>query len=125
MNTANLLLVAYFSMSLAGCNMNSVHDERPARIVEPTEESRAELKRVVRDMLFGADVMLAEDALTESSVLIVERNRIRGIENRPLSGRDLGRPERFRLVTTGDRCVLIHENDDARYELLETECVPE
>ncbi|HLU06006.1 MAG TPA: hypothetical protein VKZ91_05565 [Woeseiaceae bacterium] len=125
MNTANVLLVLYFLLTLAGCNVNAVHDERPARIVGPTEESRAELARAVSEMLFGADVMLAEDALTESSVLIVERNRIRSIENRPLSGRDLGRPERFRLVTTGDRCVLIHENDEARYELLETNCVPE
>ena len=125
MNTANVLLVLYFSLSLAGCNMNAVHDERPARIVEPTEESRAELKRVVSDMLFGADVMLAEDALTGSSVLIVERNRIRNLDNPPLSGRDLGRPERFQLVTTGARCVLIHENTEARYELLETDCAPE
>ena len=105
--------------------MNAVHDERPARIAEPTGESRAELRRAVSDLLHGADVMLDDNALTTSSVLIVERNRIRTLDNRPLSGRDLGRPERFRLVTTGDRCVLIHENDDARRELLETDCAPE
>jgi hypothetical protein len=118
-------LILLFTMSLAGCNLNGVHDERPALIVAPTAESRAELERAVSEMLHGADVMLADDALTASSILVVERNRIRSMENRPLSGRDLGRPERFRLVTTGDRCVLIHENDDARRELLETECVPE
>jgi hypothetical protein len=125
MNTANALLVLYSTLSMAGCNMNAVHDERPARIVEPTGESRAELRRAVNDLLHGADVMLADDALTESSVLIVERNRIRSLDNRPLSGRDLGRPERFQLVTTGDRCVLVHENDDERRELLKTQCLPE
>jgi hypothetical protein len=112
-------------LAATGCKMNSVHEERPARIVNPTGESRAELKRVVSDMLFGADVLLADDALTDSSVLIIERNRIRGLNNPPLSGRDLGRPERFQLVTTGTKCVLIHESDQARYELPGTECVAE
>lgn len=109
----------------AACKVNPMHEERPARIVNPTPESRAELQRVVSDMLFGADVALADDALTTSSVLIVERRRIRNLESPPLSGRDLGQPEHFRLVTTGKQCLLIHENDRARYELLETECVAE
>lgn len=125
MNAENVLPVLFCALAFAGCNMNAVHDERPARIVEPTQESRTELRRAVSDLLHGADVMLADDALTESSVLVVERNRIRSLDNRPLSGRDLGRPERFQLVTTGDRCVLIHENDDERYELSETDCLPE
>ena len=109
----------------AGCNMNSMHEERTARIVNATDESRAELKRVVSDMLFGAEVLLADDALMDSSVLVIERSRIRGLNNPPLSGRDLGRPERFQLVTAGTKCVLIHENDQARYELPNTECVAE
>lgn len=124
MKTA-ILFPALFFLSLAGCRMNVVRDERPAVIVEPTGESRAELKRAVSELLSGRDVMLAENALTESSVLVVERNRIRSLDKPPLPGRDLGRPERFRLVTTGERCVVIHENDDERYELLKTECVAE
>lgn len=102
-----------------------LHGDQPALIVNPTAESRAELKRVVSDMLFGAEVMLAADALTESSVLIVERKKIRSLQNPPLSGRDLGHPERFQLLTTGTECVLIHETNHARYELLETDCIPE
>jgi hypothetical protein len=112
-------------MLAAACKLNPAHLERPARIVEPTPESRAELERVVGDMLFGADVTLADDALTTSSVLIVERSRARSLDAPPLSGRDLGQPERFQLVTTGPGCALIHENDQARYELLETKCVAE
>jgi hypothetical protein len=125
MNHSTLLRFLGMALSLAGCKTAAVHEERPALIVDPTPESRAELERVVSDMLFGAEVMLADDALTDSSVLIVERNRIRRLDNPPLSGRDLGRPERFQLVTAGNRCVLIHENDEARYELQETRCVPE
>jgi hypothetical protein len=99
--------------------------DHPAVLVNPTAESRAELERVVSDMLFGADVTLADDALTETSVLIVERRKVRSMENPPLSGRDLGSPERFRLYTTGTQCVLVHESDHARYELLDVECAPE
>ena len=109
----------------AGCNMNSVHEERAALIVNPTDESRAELKRAVSDMLAGAEVLLAGDALTDSSVLVIERNRIRGLNSPPLSGRDLGRPERFQLVTNGTECLLIREKDQSRHELLNTECVAE
>jgi hypothetical protein len=120
------------ALALAACKATapaseeiSLQDGRPAVIVDPSAESRAELQRVVSDMLSGAEVTLAGDALTETSVLIIERARIRSLENPPLSGRDLGRPERFQLRTTGTECVLIHENSDARYELYETDCVPE
>ena len=112
-------------LGLAGCKTNPTHEVRPARVVNPTPESRAELQRAVSDMLHGADVALADDALTTSSVLIVERRRSRSLESPPLSGRDLGQPAHFQLVTTGNDCVLIHENDRARHELLETECVAE
>lgn len=103
----------------------SLKGDEPAVIVNPTAESRAELQRVVSDMLFGAEVMLADDALTQSSTLTIERQRIRSLDSPPLSGRDLGEPERFRLLTTGTECVLVHAPDKARYELVETDCVPE
>jgi hypothetical protein len=125
MNFRTITLLGGLALFGTACKMNSMHEERPARIVKPSAESRAELRRVVSDMLFGAEVTLADDALTDSSVLIVERNRIRNLDNPPLSGRDLGKPERFQLVTTGKQCVLIYESDRARHELLETECVAE
>lgn len=134
MNASALLRLgvsACAACALAACRTAPPPDEpslagdQPALIVNPTPESHAELERVVSDMLFGAEVTLSKDALTESSVLVVERARIRSLENPPLSGRDLGRPERFRLLTTGTECVLIHESNHARYELPETDCVPE
>jgi hypothetical protein len=125
MSFRGLSILAFAALLGAACKTNPVHEDRPARIVNPTPESRAELERVVSDMLFGADVTLAEDALATSSVLIVERSRPRSLDNPPLSGRDLGQPEHFQLVTTGKQCVLIHESDRARHELLETECMAE
>ena len=43
----------------------------------------------------------------------------------PLTGRDLGRPEHFRLVLSGSRCVLLHQETEARLQLTETSCVAE
>lgn len=104
---------------------NEGNREVPARIVNPNDASRVELERVVSDMLFGADVTLAGDALTEYSVLILERSRARSMANPPLSGREMREPERFQLVTDGERCFLLHGEGRARYELRDTECVAE
>ena len=85
--------------------------EVPARLDKPTPE----LARAVSAVLGGAPVTLAADALTRDSVLIVEK---------PLTGRDLGRPERFHLVKAGNDCVLVHERTGARTRLRSTTCVP-
>lgn len=125
MKPAAITLLCCATVLVCACKSMPAKGDQPAVIVNPTAESRAELQHVVSDMLFGADVLLADEALTETSVLIIERQRIRSLQNPPLSGRDLGRPERFQLFTTGTGCVLVHESNHARYELAEVECVPE
>ncbi len=138
MSAGRLALASCLLAGLAACKVTpaadrsspavkpaSSGDERPAVIVNPTPESRAELEHVVSDMLFGARVTLPMDALTKSSVLVLERERIKRLGQPPLMGRDLGKPERFRLLTTGSGCILVHESNDARYELPATDCAPE
>lgn len=97
----------------------------PAIIVNPTATSRAELQRAVSEMLSGTKVLLADDALTNSSVLTIEHRRIGSLDQPPLSGRDLGAPQRFHLLLTGTGCVLVHESDHAAMPLPKTHCVPE
>ncbi len=97
----------------------------PAVIARPTPESRAELQQAVSRMLSGAEVLLADDAFTGSSLLTIERRRLGSRDNPPLSGRDLGTPERFRLLLTGTGCVLLRESDESTVALPETDCVPE
>ena len=65
----------------------------------------------------GREVRLAGSALTDDSLLIIEPAH--------LMGRDLRRPEQFRLVLSGSTCVLLHQGVDARYELTETNCTAE
>jgi hypothetical protein len=91
-------------------------EDVPAVIDKPTAESRAELTRAVRSALNGAPVRLADDALMKDSRLIIEK---------PHTGRDMGKPEHFRLVKSGTGCVLVHERTGQRTTLASTSCLPE
>lgn len=120
-----LLVLTACKVSPPAADVATRPGDQPAVIVQPTAASHAELEQVVSDMLFGAQVTLPRDALTDSSVLVVERERIESLGQPPILGRDLGRPERFRLFRSGAGCVLIHESNGARYQLPKTDCAPE
>ena len=100
---------------LLACASSFAQPEVAAVIDQPTQQSRAELARAVSSVLHGAPVTLADDALTRDSLLIIER---------PLSGRDFGRPENFRLLKAGKQCTLVHERTGARTTLASTTCQP-
>jgi hypothetical protein len=97
--------------------------EVPALIVNPTAESRAALLQAVRSALNGASVTLADEALTGESTLAIERTVRRDAAGRRVQGRELGLPERFRLVKSGGSCVLVHERTGRRSVLDHTQCV--
>lgn len=109
--------------ALAGCSAEPLPDGVPALIVEPDAASRQELQQVVQTALNGASVALAPDALTADSVLSIEHGAPRGLDAPPATGRQLGRPETFRLLLDGPQCVLVHERTGLRWLLLETTCV--
>lgn len=109
---------------MAACPARPGPPDVPAVLTRVTTESRAELVRVVSDALNGASVTLAADALVHEDTLIVERAPRRDAEGRPLDGRDTGRPERFRLVSSGSRCVLVHERTSRRWTLSSATCSP-
>jgi hypothetical protein len=91
-------------------------------ITEPSPSSRAELEQAVSAALNGATVSLRDDALTRENTLVVERIRHRDPSGLLIEGRDLGAPERFRLVKNGDQCVLVHEKTGRRFPLSQTTC---
>lgn len=109
----------------AACRHQEPRDGDPARLLGADPGARAEIEGVVEHALNRADVLLAEDALTGSSWLVIERRRTGFVEDKPLPGRDLGRPERFRLLTDGERCWLRYERDGRRYELERASCARE
>lgn len=88
----------------------------PAVIVEASPRSRAALLQAFTDLLGGAQPLLADDALTRESALVITR--------RHSEGRDSGTPaERFMLVKIGGRCALLRESTGQRAFLVETKCV--
>ena len=98
--------------------------EQPALIAAHTEQSHAELARVVSAAFNGQPVTLADDALTRERVLTVERRTPPGPQGRAATGRTLEAPERLNLVLRGTRCFLVREADGREWELNEARCVP-
>jgi hypothetical protein len=115
-------LTVLAALALHACHGRSALRDAPALITNPTSESSAELARVVSDALNGAAVTIADDALTSDSVLIIERVPRRDSQGRLLDGRETDRPERFMLVKSGSRCVLVHERSGRRWPLVSATC---
>ncbi len=121
-----LVLLGALSTSLYGCRKKTVPTEQdqPARIIEADAASRAALQNAVNTALH-TEVMLASDALTETSVLVIERNPPRSLQGHPTQGRIMEAPIQFRLVRHGEDCILVDQRDRSRYPLENTRCEAE
>lgn len=96
--------------------------DAPAVIVRPTAASRADLARAVSRALGGAPVRLADDALTHDSLLIIGPTQPRDARGLPLNGRELGRPQHFRLLRRRSHCTLLHIESGRSQVLRHTAC---
>lgn len=108
-------------LAAAGCKHVAPDASDPAVIVDPTEASRASLQAAVNEAL-DSEVLLADDALTSTSILTVERKMPQSISGSPAQGRTMEPPVRFDLVTNGSDCVLVDSRDGSRYLLAGTRC---
>jgi len=118
------LLIAALAVGITGCRTVATEPDRAARIVNADDTSRAALQRAVNDAL-NTNVTLADNALTESSLLIIERSPPRSMQNLPTQGRNMDVPIQFRLVINRDDCILIDQRDRSRYLLEDTTCEAE
>jgi hypothetical protein len=118
---ASLLAIACF---LAGCKNVAPDVDQPAVIVDASGASRTSLQQTV-DAVLGTNVLLADDALTDTSVLIIERKLPQSIEGSPAQGRNMEMPVQFLLVTDGSKCILIDQRDGSRHILADTRCIAE
>ena len=118
------LLIAALAVGVTGCRTVETEHDRAARIVNADDNSRAALQRAVNDAL-NTNVTLADNALTESSLLIIERSPPRSMQNLPTQGRNMDVPIQFRLVINRDDCILIDHRDRSRYLLEDTKCEAE
>ena len=88
----------------------------------PNDASRASLNAAVNNALDG-NIMIADDALTDSNILIIEKGAPRTAQGRLATGRNMDMPVQFKLVMSDSTCVLIDTRNDTRYPLSETDCV--
>ncbi|MDH3756198.1 MAG: hypothetical protein OEV10_06475 [Gammaproteobacteria bacterium] len=110
---------------ISGCQTMNAASDVPALIAAPDDASRAALRQTVSAIFGGQDVPLADNALTKSSLLLIERDPRGSLDAPPATGRVMEEPIRFRLVKSGDECVLVDLRDESRHLLSDTTCVPE
>jgi hypothetical protein len=111
-------------LAVGACKNVAPDADQPAVIINADDASRAVLQQTVNSVL-GTDVLLADDALTDSSMLIIERRIPQSIDGSPAQGRIMETPVQFRLVTDGSNCALIDQRDGSRHLLANTRCVAE
>lgn len=121
---ARNLIAASLALTTLGCQTFGSNVDTPARIVNPDDASRAALQDAV-NTAFGTNVTLADDALTDSSLLTIERNPRPTIDNPNPQGRNMEMPFQLRLFINGTDCVLVDQRDNARYILANTSCEAE
>ena len=124
MKVVNAILGTLLWFTLTGCQTVNTDLDRPARIVNADAYSRAALQSAVNEAL-GREVMLADDALTDTSLLTIERWPAGTMENPVPQGRSLEKPIHFRLVINGSDCILIDQRNESRHMLKNTECLAE
>ncbi len=109
---------------LAGCQTMATGTDVPARITSPSAASQAALQNAVNDALH-TEVLLAASALTTSSILVIERNPPRSMQNQGATGRNMDAPMRFHLVLNNSECILVDQRDESRHLLEDTTCAAE
>ena len=115
------LPAAFASFCLAGAWAAATPTSAPAAIIDSTASSRTDIRQAVTAAL-GTKVLIADDALTTSSLLIIDRRPQNTIDGRIGSGRILDPPETFQLVLDENQCILVHRRTEEAYPLENARC---
>ena len=110
---------------LAGCRTLASDPDMPALVIQPDANSRAALQATLSGLFGGIEIRLADDALTHSSLLTLAVGAQSALVDPVAGGRIVTEPYRFRLVQTGQDCILIDLRDHSRHRLADTACKPE
>jgi hypothetical protein len=117
------IIVVSCVLVLCAC-ASIAQQSQPALLIEPSAQSHDELVHVVSGALSVPTIMIADDALTRDAMLVIDRAPARDASGQQLSGRDVGRPEQFQLVSVGSRCELVHLKTQKHYVLTKVRCKP-
>lgn len=107
---------------LSACQMTSSQVAKPAVLINSGAEVRQEISEAVIAMTGFSSVALADQDLTKSSELVVERKRQKTTKGDLIQGRDLELPHSFQLVRQNGQCWLVHQTTDQRLLLKKAQC---
>ncbi len=111
------------SVCLFGCGNSTLKIDTDAVIKNPTKESRTELAKIIASALNRTSIVLADDALTADSQLIIDRKALHDPSISKAMGRRIDKPYRFYLKTDGKRCILVQDGSENRWVLHKAQCV--
>ncbi|MDE0755553.1 MAG: hypothetical protein OSB26_12945 [Woeseiaceae bacterium] len=109
---------------MLGCQTVEPDYDKPARIINVDDASRSALQNAVNTAI-GTNVTLADNALTDTSLLTLENRPPRSMTNPNPQGRIMEMPIQFQLIKNGNDCILINQRDRSRQVLSGTSCEAE
>jgi hypothetical protein len=109
---------------MLGCQTVEPDYDKPAHIIDVDDASRSALQQAVNAAI-GTNVTLADNALTDTSLLTLENRPPRTMENPNPQGRIMEIPIQFQLIKNGNDCILIDQRDRSRQVLSGTSCETE
>ena len=121
----NLGILVVLIAQFTGCAHQPVDVDVPATITNPSKATYQELEQILSTALKGMPVILADDALTKSDRLIIERKMQFDPQGNPIMGRELGTPYQFRLVKRNNTCILVNATSGDRWPLVKAKCTTE
>jgi hypothetical protein len=95
---------------------------KPAVLTNPGAEVKLEISQAILAMTGFSSVTLADQDLTQSSELVIERKHQKTASGDLIQGRDLELPRRFQLVLQSGQCWLVHQTTKQRVLLKKAQC---
>ena len=122
MNATARYAILVICATLSACQMTAAQMARAAVLSNPGTEVKLELSQAIMTMTGFSSVALADQDLTRSSELVVERKHHKTANGELIQGRDLEPPQRFQLVTQHGQCWLVHQSSGQRMLLKKAQC---
>lgn len=108
--------------AVAGCQLlPAAGDGVPAKLVTSNSVLQQQIQHFVDDTLGGA-VLIADNAFTQQSELLIEFMPRRSVDGTLLEGRHQHLAERFVLTKVGERCMLSHSGSAKYLWLAAAQC---
>lgn len=109
-------------VTLSACQMTVAQVPKAAVLTNPGADVRLEISQAIIAMTGYSSVVLADQDLTQSSELVIERKHQRTANGELIQGRDLELPQRFQLVLQDGQCWLVQQKTTQRTLLKKAQC---